>query len=72
MSRDYNVALLGQLPLDASIRSQTDSGKPTVVAEPDGLRAAAYFEAARGMSSALAARGKDYSSKFPNIVVEDS
>ncbi|MDJ0918542.1 MAG: iron-sulfur cluster carrier protein ApbC [Woeseiaceae bacterium] len=72
MAQDYDVELLGQLPLDATIRSQTDSGEPTVVAEPDSPRALAFFKAARSMSSALAARGKDYSSKFPNIVVEDS
>ncbi len=72
MAQDYDVELLGQLPLDASIREQTDSGRPTVVAEADGARAASYFAAARSMSSALAARGRDYSSKFPNIVVEDS
>ena len=72
MAQDYDVELLGQLPLDADIRAQTDSGTPTVVAEPEGPRASAYFNAARNMSSALAARGKDYSSKFPNIVVEDS
>ncbi len=72
MATEYEVELLGQLPLDASIRAQTDSGTPTVVAEPDGPQASSYFNAARSMSSALAARGKDYSSKFPKIVVEDS
>ena len=72
MAADFDVELLGKLPLDAAIREQADSGRPTVVAEPDGPRAAAYFDVARGVSSALAMRGKDYSSKFPNIVVEDS
>src|SRR5215212_5623260 len=36
MARDYKTELLGQLPLDESIRSQADSGKPTVVSDPDG------------------------------------
>ncbi len=72
MSDEYNVELLGQLPLDASIREQTDSGNPTVASAPDSPQAVAYFEAARRLSSVLAAQGRDYSAKFPNIVVEDS
>jgi len=72
MAADYDVRLLGKLPLDLAIREQTDSGKPTVVAEPDGPQAAAYRDAARRMAAALAARGRDYSARFPNIVVEDT
>ncbi len=72
MSQDFGVDLLGQLPLDASIREQTDSGKPTVVAAPDSAAAAACRNAARRMAAAQAAQGRDYSSKFPKIVVEDS
>ena len=40
MGKDYNVELLGSLPLDIAIREQADSGKPTVVADPDGRVAA--------------------------------
>ena len=72
MAADYDVELLGQLPLDARIREQTDSGSPTVIADADSDAAGAYFAAARRMSAALASHGKDYSSKFPKIVVEDS
>ena len=35
MGKDYGVELLGSLPLDIKIREQADSGKPTVVADPD-------------------------------------
>lgn len=72
MADEYSVELLGQLPLDASIREQTDSGNPTVAAAPDSPQAGAYFDAARRLSSALAAQGRDYSARFPNIVVEES
>ena len=72
MAQDFDVDLLGQLPLDASIREQTDSGNPTVVAAPDSAAANAYRSAARQMAASQAAQGRDYSSKFPNIVVEDS
>jgi ATP-binding protein involved in chromosome partitioning len=70
MASDFSVELLGQLPLDASIREQTDSGRPTVLAAPDSGPGAACFAASRRMSSILAMQGRDYSSKFPKIVVE--
>ncbi len=72
MAGDYHVELLGKLPLDISIREQTDSGRPTVVAEPDGAHARAYAQTAQRMAARLAMRGRDYSSRFPKIVVEDS
>src|SRR5687768_11186505 len=42
MSRDYDVELLGALPLDIRIREHTDSGKPSVIAEPEGRVAEIY------------------------------
>jgi ATP-binding protein involved in chromosome partitioning len=72
MASDFSVEMLGQLPLDARIREQTDSGTPTVLIDPDSAAAAAYRLAAQKMAAAQAGQGRDYSSKFPNIVVEDS
>lgn len=72
MADDFDVRLLGQLPLDASIREQTDSGTPTVIASPDSPNARAYRAAAQRMTAALAVQGRDYSAKFPKIVIEDS
>ena len=72
MAQDFEIELLGQLPLDAAIREQTDSGHPTVVAAPDSAAAAAYRSAAQRMAAVQAVQGRDYSSKFPKIVVEDS
>jgi len=54
------------------IREQTDGGRPTVVAEPDGPCARAYIEAARRAAAALARRTRDRSALFPKIVVEES
>ena len=68
---DFDVPLLGRLPLAGSIREQADSGKPTVVAEPDSAIAQAYREAAWKLSAAQAAERVDHSSKFGNIVVEE-
>jgi len=72
MAEEYEVELLGQLPLDLRIRQQTDGGKPSVIAEPEEGPAEAYRMTARRMAARLALQGKDYSSRFPKIVVEDS
>jgi len=72
MAAQYGVKLLGELPLDAHIREEADSGRPTVVAAPDTPRAKAYFEMARRSAGALALRAKDRSSLFPKIVIEPS
>jgi ATP-binding protein involved in chromosome partitioning len=70
MASDYGVRLLGELPLDAHIREETDAGRPTVVAAPDSPRARPYFEMARRTAAALALRARDRSSLFPKIVIE--
>lgn len=71
MAAEYELELLGQLPLDLRIREQTDSGNPTVVAAPDEAPADAYRATARRMAARLALQGKDYSRRFPKIVVEN-
>ncbi|HLT91714.1 MAG TPA: iron-sulfur cluster carrier protein ApbC [Woeseiaceae bacterium] len=72
MAAEYDVELLGQLPLDRRIREQTDGGTPSVIAEPGGSVALAYQRTARRMAARLAMQGRDYSRRFPDIVVEDS
>jgi ATP-binding protein involved in chromosome partitioning len=72
MSRDYGTELLGQLPLDESIRSQADSGRPTVVSDPDGKIAEIYKRIARRCAIKIADLQRDMTSKFPNIVVQNT
>jgi ATP-binding protein involved in chromosome partitioning len=72
MAKDYEVEYLGGLPLDIRIREQTDSGRPTVVAEPDGPIADAYRRIARRVAIKIAERSKDMSAKFPSIVVQNT
>ena len=72
MCDDYNVDLLGSLPLDITIRELTDSGKPTVIAEPDSKISAIYKEIARKAAIKIANAGLDHSSKFPNIVIQNT
>ncbi len=72
MCRDYGTELLGQLPLDATIREQADSGRPTVVADPEGRVAEIYRRIARRCAVKIAESQKDMTAKFPNIVVQNT
>jgi ATP-binding protein involved in chromosome partitioning len=69
MAEQYSVDYLGALPLDIQIRLQADSGKPTVVADPDGEVAGIYKAVARQVAIKIAAKAKDFSSKFPSITI---
>jgi ATP-binding protein involved in chromosome partitioning len=72
MCNDYKVPFLGALPLDIHIREQTDSGRPTVVSDPDGKIAMVYKEIARKIAVFVAQKAEDFSAKFPNIVVQNT
>lgn len=72
MAEKNKLELLGSLPLDKQIREFADSGRPTVAAIPDSRPAEIYREIARKMSAKLALKSKDFSSKFPNIVVQNT
>ncbi len=69
MAADYKMDYLGALPLNMQIRMQADSGMPTVVADPDGEVAAIYKAVARQVAVSIAAKNKDFSSKFPSITI---
>ena len=69
MAAQYKLDYLGALPLNMSIREQADSGRPTVVADPDGEIAAIYKAVARQVAVKIADKAKDFSSKFPTIKV---
>ena len=72
MCKDYGTEFLGGLPLDIKIREQADSGKPTVVADPDGAVAEIYRKIARRVAVKIGELQKDMSSKFPNIVIQNT
>jgi len=69
MAEQYQMDYLGALPLDINIRMQADSGKPTVVADPDGDVAGIYKAVARRVAVGIAEKSKDFSAKFPTITV---
>lgn len=72
MSEDYDIDMLGALPLDMSIRIGTDEGKPSVVADPDSRISQIYRDIARRMAAKLALQAKDYSASFPKIVIQNN
>lgn len=69
IAAEYDTELLGALPLHQTIREQTDSGLPTVAAEPDSEVAMLYRDIARRVSAGLAELGKAQRSPFPNIEI---
>lgn len=71
MCQDYNVEFLGALPLDIKIREHTDTGKPSVVAEPDGKIAGIYRLIARRVAVKVAESAEDHSELFAKIVMEN-
>jgi ATP-binding protein involved in chromosome partitioning len=72
MAEQYGVDLLGELPLDIRIREQADSGRPTVVAEPDSKLGRAYIDLARRTAARLVVRGLQSGAAFPTISTEDT
>lgn len=72
MAEVNKIDFLGALPLDIAIRRDADSGRPTVVADPDGRAAQIYKAIARKTAARLALKAKDYSSRFPTIVVQNT
>ncbi len=72
MCEDFGVSFLGALPLEMQIREEADSGRPTVVADPDGRVAQIYRDIALKAAGCVAARAKDMSHKFPSIVVQNT
>ncbi|PPD21172.1 MAG: ATPase, partial [Methylobacter sp.] len=72
MAETNRIDFLGALPLDIHIREFADSGRPTVVADPEGRPTQIYKEIARKVSAKLALQAKDFSSRFPNIVVQNT
>lgn len=70
LGADFNVPLLGQLPLDLRIRQGLDAGQPIVAADPESPISQQYRDIALRVAGEIAAKARDTSHKFPKIVVE--
>jgi ATP-binding protein involved in chromosome partitioning len=56
IAAQYDVPLLGSLPLEIGIREQGDAGTPIVASAPDSTAAQAYRRTARAVAAHLALR----------------
>ena len=72
MAEVNKIDCLGSLPLAIEIRQQADIGAPIVVAQPQSRAAQIYRDIAKKMVAKLALQPKDFSNKFPNIVVQNT
>ena len=69
---DYDTELLGSLPLDIKIRENLDAGKPSIIDNPESEISLIYRSIARKSALKIAGLSEDHSSKFPNIVIQQS
>lgn len=72
MAAEYDVPMLGSLPLDIHIREQVDGGKPTVAVDANGKISAMYREIARRTAAQLSLRARSKSMSFPKIVIQNT
>jgi len=72
IAEEYEVDLLGQLPLTRQIREQADKGTPTVIAEPQGEVAGIYRRVAKKIAAKLSLKAKNYETLFPKIIIENN
>ena len=71
LAERYQTVLLGQLPLEAGIREQVDSGRPTVVADPASAISRIFHVIARRAAGRLAASALQGAVTMPAISIED-
>jgi ATP-binding protein involved in chromosome partitioning len=70
LAEQYKVPILGKLPLSIDIREKTDRGEPTVVSDACSHHAGLFHTIAKRTAAKLSLQNKDYSAKFPKIVVQ--
>jgi ATP-binding protein involved in chromosome partitioning len=72
MSADYDIPLLGRLPLAMEIRAGLDQGQPLVASQPDSSLAHSYLSLALRTAGALALEPRNLHTGMPPIVVQSS
>ena len=72
LAAQYNIELLGSLPLDLQIRTTTDGGNPIVIADPEGMVAGIYRQIARKLAARLSIESKDYRGEAAPILFKEA
>ncbi|UJF23880.1 iron-sulfur cluster carrier protein ApbC [Suttonella sp. R2A3] len=70
LAKQYEISLLGQIPLHSEIRAHSDDGTPIVSGEPEGELAGIYQRIAAKLTAELSTKRKNFTQAFPKIVVE--
>ncbi|MDO4433863.1 MAG: iron-sulfur cluster carrier protein ApbC [Alysiella sp.] len=70
LAQKLNVPLLGQLPLSLPVRVAMDEGKVGDLQIENPAIATVYTQAAFQVALAVADKGRDFSNRFPKIVVQ--
>jgi ATP-binding protein involved in chromosome partitioning len=72
MAAQYDVPLLGQLPLDLRIREDLDNGRPTVVSAPDSELTLRYRDVARSLAARLSMTPRSLAVSLPQINIRST
>lgn len=70
LAAKLNVPLLGQLPLSLPVREAMDNGQAAALQAQNPAIAEIYQHAALQTAMAIADKGRDFSGRFPKIVVQ--
>ena len=71
MARDFEIPLLGRLPLAMEIRSSLDEGNPTMMQSPDSHLAKSYRSIALRTAGVLSVKPRSMVMQMPEIIVQN-
>ncbi|MDX1381089.1 MAG: Mrp/NBP35 family ATP-binding protein, partial [Xanthomonadales bacterium] len=71
MAEEYEVPLLGRLPLSRPIREALDAGTPTVASAPESPEGQLFRACARRVAGELSQQPRSQSAGLPGIVVQN-
>jgi len=72
MALQYELPMLGQLPLALRIREDLDQGTPTVVSQPDSELTAKYRDVARRLAAHLSTMPRSLALNLPQINIQNT
>lgn len=68
MAKEFDIPLLGKLPLNALVRQRSDEGQPLVIAEPDNPVSQLFLSMAKNLSGQLALQEIENSATLEVVV----